>query len=109
MIFTMHEPIGINYSILFFKQIVILCDFSIKRLRTLEDEKISEKQKVSLPTAVHGLSIIYSSRILCLSSCRPVIFLSYSCHSCGTLSYSLCFSDQTDQGNETEGLEMEGL
>jgi hypothetical protein len=57
--------------------------------------------------------IIYSSRVLCLSysclsSCRPVIFLS-SCHSCGTLSYSLCFSDQTDQGNETEGLEMEGL
>jgi hypothetical protein len=27
-----------------------------------------------------GESIIYSSRILCLSSCRPVIFLSYSCH-----------------------------
>ena len=25
------------------------------------------------------------------------------------LSYSLCFSDQTDQGNETEGLEMEAL
>ncbi len=35
----MHEPIGINYSIPFFKQIVILSDFSIKRLRTLEDEK----------------------------------------------------------------------
>jgi hypothetical protein len=49
-------------------------------------------------------SIIYSSRILCLSSCRPVIFLSYSCHSCGTLSYSLCFSDQTDQGIEREGV-----
>jgi hypothetical protein len=42
------------------------------------------------------------------SVCHPVV-LSYSCHSCGTLSYSLCFSDQTDQGNETEGLEMEGL
>ncbi len=43
-------------------------------------------------------SIIYSSRVLCLSfvlsySCRPVIFLSYSCHICGTLSYSLCFSN----------------
>jgi len=38
--------------------------------------------------------VIYSSRILCLSSCRiPVVFLSYSCHSCGTLSYSLCFSN----------------
>ncbi len=43
----------------------------------------------------------------CLSSCHPVIFLS-SCHSCGTLSYSLCFSNQTDQGYETEGFEREG-
>jgi hypothetical protein len=54
------------------------------------------------------LFIIYSSRILCLSSCLsschiPVIFLS-SWHSCGTLSYSLCFCNQTDQGDETEGL-----
>jgi hypothetical protein len=40
------------------------------------------------------------------SVCHPVIFLS-SCHSCGTLSYSLCFSNQTDQGDETEGFEME--
>jgi hypothetical protein len=53
--------------------------------------------------------IIYLARILCLSfvlsySCRPVIFLSYSCHICGTLSYSLCFSYQTDKGDETEGL-----
>jgi hypothetical protein len=58
------------------------------------------------------ISIIYLSRILCLSSClsscHPVMFLSYSCHSCGTLSYSLCLSNQTDQGNETEGLEREG-
>ncbi len=58
------------------------------------------------------LSIIYLPRILCLSfvlsySCRPVILS--SCHIRGTLSYSLCFSDQTDQGNETEGLEREGL
>jgi hypothetical protein len=57
-------------------------------------------------------SIIYSSRILCLSyvlsySCRPVILS--SCHICGTLSYSLCFSNQTDQGDKTEGLEREGL
>jgi hypothetical protein len=35
-------------------------------------------------------------------SCRPVIFLS-SCHSCGTLSYTLCYSNQTDRVNETEG------
>ncbi len=57
------------------------------------------------------LSIIYLSRILCLSSClsscRPVIFLS-SCHSCGTLSFSLCLSNQTDQGDEREGFEREG-
>jgi hypothetical protein len=56
--------------------------------------------------------IIYSSRILCLSSClsscRPVIFLSFSCHSCGTLSYSLCFSNQTDQGDERKVFEREG-
>jgi hypothetical protein len=60
----------------------------------------------------NALSIIYLPRILCLSSCRPVIFLS-SCHpvcrSCGTLSYSLCFSNQTDQGDKTEGLKREGL
>jgi hypothetical protein len=61
-------------------------------------------------------SIIYLPRVLCLSySCHiPVIFLSYSCRipvvflssccSCGTLSYSLGFSNQTDQGDKTEGL-----
>jgi hypothetical protein len=54
------------------------------------------------------VSIIYSSSILCLSSCHiPVVFLS-SCHSCGTLSYSLCLSNQTDQGDEREGFEREG-
>ena len=52
-------------------------------------------------------SIIYLPRILCLSfvlsySCRPVILS--SCHICGTLSYSLCFSNQTDNGDQTEGL-----
>ena len=56
--------------------------------------------------------IIYLPRVLChipvvlsviLSSCHPV------CRSCGTLSYSLCFSNQIDQGDETEGLEREGL
>jgi hypothetical protein len=31
------------------------------------------------------------------------------CHKCGTLSYSFCFSNQFDQGDETEGLAMEGL
>ena len=60
-----------------------------------------------------SLSYIYLGSSVCLSSChipscRPVIFLS-SCHICGTLSYSLRFSNQTDQGDETEGLEREGL
>ena len=39
------------------------------------------------------------------------IFLSYSCHIsvvvAETLSYSLCFSNQTDQGDQMEGLEGE--
>ncbi len=49
---------------------------------------------------------IYLSRVLCLSPCRPVVLSSCHpvCRSCGTLSYSLCFSNQTDQGDETEGL-----
>ncbi len=39
--------------------------------------------------------------------------LAYSCHirvtiCCGTLSYSLCFNNQTDQGDEAECLEKEG-
>jgi hypothetical protein len=61
----------------------------------------------------HYLSYIYLGSSVCLSSChipscRPVIFLS-SCHICGTLSYSLCFNSQADQGAETEGFEREGL
>jgi hypothetical protein len=42
-----------------------------------------------------------------------VIFLSYSCHIpvvvAETLSYSLCFSNQTDQGDQMEGLVGEVL
>ena len=58
------------------------------------------------------LVIIYLPRVLChipvvlsviLSSCHPV------CRSGGTLSYSLCFSNQIDQGGKTEGFEREGL
>jgi hypothetical protein len=56
------------------------------------------------------LSYIYLGSSVCHI---PVLFLSYSCRpvcsSCGTLSYSFSFSNQTDQGNETEGLEREGL
>jgi hypothetical protein len=45
------------------------------------------------------LSYIYLGYFVCVS----VI------HNCGTLRYSLCFNDQTDQGDETEGLKREGL
>jgi hypothetical protein len=31
------------------------------------------------------------------------------CHNCGTVSYSFSLSNQTDQGDETEGLKREGL
>jgi hypothetical protein len=31
------------------------------------------------------------------------------CHNCGTLCYSFSFGNQTDQGDETEGLKREGL
>ena len=54
-----------------------------------------------------SLSYIYLGSSVCHPVCHPVIFLS-SCHSCGTLSYSLCFSNQTDQGDEREGFEREG-
>ncbi len=54
-----------------------------------------------------NLSYIYLGSSVCHPVCRPVIFLS-SCHSCGTLSYSLCFSNPADKGNETEGFEREG-
>jgi hypothetical protein len=50
-------------------------------------------------------SIIYLSRVLCLSVCDSVCV----CHNCGTLCYSFSFGNQTDQGDETEGLEREGL
>ncbi len=55
----------------------------------------------------HLIFIIYLSRVLCLSySCHIPVVLSVV--SCGTLSYSLSFSNQTDQGDETEGFEWEG-
>jgi hypothetical protein len=48
--------------------------------------------------------IIYLSRVLCLSySCLS------SCHNCGTLCYSFSFNNQTDSGDEGEGLKREGL
>jgi hypothetical protein len=54
------------------------------------------------------LSYIYLGSSVCLSSCHIPVILS-SCHICGTLSYSLCFSKQTDQGDKMEGFEREGL
>ncbi len=48
--------------------------------------------------------IIYLPWVLCLSVCDSVCV----CHNCGTLCYSFSFSNQTDQGDETEGLEREG-
>jgi hypothetical protein len=49
----------------------------------------------------HLASIIYLSRILCLSVCATICW--------GTLCYSFSFNNQTDLGDETEGLNMEGL
>ena len=45
------------------------------------------------------LSYIYLGYFVCLSVC----------HNCGTLIYSFSFGNQTDQGDETEGLKREGL
>ncbi len=55
----------------------------------------------------YNLSYIHLGSSVCHPVCCPVIFLS-SCHSCGTLSYSLCYSNQADQVDETEGFEREG-
>jgi hypothetical protein len=48
---------------------------------------------------IYQLSYIYPGSFVCVCVC----------HNCGTLSFSLCFSYQTDQGDETEGLDREGL
>jgi hypothetical protein len=70
-------------------------------------QKMKNKERPALLSTRH-LSYIYLGSSVCHPVCHPVIFLS-SCHSCGTLSYSLCFSNQTDQGDDMEGLEREGL
>ncbi len=49
------------------------------------------------------VSIIYVSRILCLCVCVCVTIC------VGTLCYSFSFSNQTDSGDEGEGLKREGL
>ncbi len=57
------------------------------------------------------LSYIYLGSSVCHPVCHPVILSSCHpvCRCCGTLGKSLCFSNQTDEGDKTEGLEMEGL
>ncbi len=50
--------------------------------------------------------VIYLSRVLCLCVCVCMCVCVTIC--CGTLSYSFSFGNQTDQGDETEGLEREG-
>jgi hypothetical protein len=52
----------------------------------------------------NSISIIYLSRVLCLSVCVCVCVTICV----GTLCYSFSFSNQTDQGYQTEGLEREG-
>ncbi len=47
----------------------------------------------------NNLSYIHLGSSVCHPVCHPVILS--SCHSCGTLSYSLCLSNQTYQ--ETKG------
>ena len=50
-----------------------------------------------VPRSYTILSYIYLGHFVCLCVC----------HNCGTLIYSFSFSNQTDQGAETEGLERE--
>ncbi len=61
---------------------------------------------LALNTVYLRTSIIYLSRVLCLSVCDCVCVCVTIC--CGTLCYSVSFSNQIDQGDQTEGLEREG-
>ncbi len=68
----------------------------------------------SLLLSIRGkkyLSYIHLGSSVCHPVCHPVVLSSCHpvCRSCGTLSYSLCFSNQTDQGDEMEGFDGEGL
>ncbi len=51
------------------------------------------------PVRINHIFTLGPLSVIFLSSCHIPV-----CRSCGTLSYSLCFSHQTDQGDETEGL-----
>jgi hypothetical protein len=50
---------------------------------------------------------MFIPRVLCLSVCDSVCVCVTIC--VGTLCYSFSFGNQTDSGDETEGLEREGL
>ncbi len=76
----------------------------------------SEKSIIYLPRVLclaYLLSYIYLGssvfQPVCHPVCHPVDLSYYSCRCCGTLSYSIRFSNQTDQGIETESFEREGL
>ena len=58
-------------------------------------------------TLLIHLSYIYLGYFVCL--CVIVCVCVCVCHNCGTLCYSFSFGNQTDQGDEGEGLEREGL
>jgi hypothetical protein len=60
---------------------------------------------------IQYLSYIYLGSSVCHPVCHPVILSSCHpvCRCCGTLGYSLCLSNQSDQGGKTEGFEWEGL
>jgi len=88
---------------------MLIFDFSYIIVYCIKNE--SEKNETPIDNVYKNITlykpdifIIYLPRILCLSySCHIPV-----CRCCGTLSYSLCFSNQTGQGDETEGLEREG-
>jgi hypothetical protein len=68
---------------------------------------VSKRSPIRIQVRSGILSYIHLGSSVChIPVCHPVIFLS-SCHSCGTLSYSLCLSNQTDQGDERKGFERE--
>jgi hypothetical protein len=65
-------------------------------------------QVVNIPYCTRTyLSYIYLGYFVCL--CVIVCVCVCVCHNCRTLCYSFSFGNQTDQGDETEGLKREGL
>jgi hypothetical protein len=69
------------------------------------DKKLSKLEANEVRGFDRNLSYICLGYFVCLC----VIVCVCVCHNCGRLCYSFSFSNQTDQGDETEGLEREGL